>query len=123
MPGMFMATMEFKLSCRPVEDGITVIDLRGEVDAFTAPQVKQEMINQIEGGSTKLAVNLADVKYLDSTGLGVLIGGLKRTRDKEGELVLICPNVRIMRIFEITGLSRIFEMFQTEQEALTKLKG
>jgi len=117
-----MASMEFSLSPRPVEDGITVIDLRGEVDAFTAPKLKQEMIDQIEGGSSRLAINLADVKYLDSTGLGVLIGGLKRTRDKNGELVLICPNVRIMRIFEITGLSRIFEMFQTEQEALGRLK-
>lgn len=115
--------MEFNISSRKAGEGITVIDLRGEVDAFTAPKLKQEMIDQIEGGTTRLAVNLADVKYLDSTGLGVLIGGLKRTRDKNGELVLICPNVRIMRIFEITGLSRIFEMFQSEPEALNHLKG
>jgi anti-sigma B factor antagonist len=115
--------MEFSIASRPIQEGSSIIDLRGEVDAFTAPKLKQEIINQIEGGTTKLAVNLADVKYLDSTGLGVLIGGLKRTRDKSGELVLICPNVRIMRIFEITGLSRIFDMFQTEQEALDRLKG
>ena len=118
-----MASMEFAINSRPVEDGLSIIDLRGEVDAFTAPKLKQEMINQIERGTTRLAINLADVKYLDSTGLGVLIGGLKRTRDKQGELVLVCPNVRIMRIFEITGLSRIFEMFQTESEALDRLKG
>ena len=73
-------------------------------------------------GKNSFAVDLADVNYLDSTGLGVLIGGLKRTRDKGGELVLICPNVRIMRIFDITGLSRIFEMFKTESEALDRLK-
>ncbi|MBW3621926.1 MAG: STAS domain-containing protein [Armatimonadetes bacterium] len=115
--------MEFNLSSRAPEENLTVIDLRGEVDAFTAPKLKQEIINLIERGTTKLAVNLADVKYLDSTGLGVLIGGLKRTRDRGGELVLICPNVRIMRIFEITGLSRIFEMFQSEAEALDHLKG
>jgi anti-sigma B factor antagonist len=118
-----MASMEFNIASRPIQEGSAVIDLRGEVDAFTAPKLKQEIINQIEGGTTRLAINLADVKYLDSTGLGVLIGGLKRTRDKNGELVLICPNVRIMRIFEITGLSRIFDMFQTEQEALDRLKG
>src|SRR5207248_1824638 len=108
----------FSLTSRLVEEGIVVLDLQGEVDAFTAPKLKQEMINQIEKGIVRLAVDLADVTYLDSTGLGVLIGGLKRTRDKGGELVLICPNVRITRIFDITGLSRIFEMFKTEPEAL-----
>ena len=114
--------MKFSLTPRPIEDGIVVLDLGGEVDAFTAPNLKQEMVNQIERGVSRIAVDLADVTYLDSTGLGVLIGGLKRTRDKNGELVLICPNVRIMRIFDITGLSRIFEMFKTESEALDRLR-
>jgi anti-sigma B factor antagonist len=116
-------SMEFKLEPRSVESDTVVLDLQGEVDAFTAPKLKQEMISQIERGTTKMAIDLADVTYLDSTGLGVLIGGLKRTRDKGGELVLICPNVRIMRIFDITGLSRIFDMFKTEGEALGRLKG
>jgi anti-sigma B factor antagonist len=115
--------MEFKLESKPVEDGIVVVDLQGEVDAFTAPKLKQEIINQIDRGAIRLAIDLEDVTYLDSTGLGVLIGGLKRTRDKSGDLALICPNVRIMRIFDITGLSRIFEMFKTEEEALLRLKG
>jgi anti-sigma B factor antagonist len=115
-------SMEFKLESHSAENAV-VLDLQGEVDAFTAPKLKQEIINLIERGSTRLAVDLADVTYLDSTGLGVLIGGLKRTRDKDGELVLICPNVRITRIFEITGLSRIFDMFKTEEEALDRLKG
>ena len=114
--------LKFKLASRPIESGIAVLDISGEVDAFTAPKLKQEMIDHIDQDTSRLAINLADVKYLDSTGLGVLIGGLKRTRDKGGELVLICPNVRIMRIFDITGLSRIFEMFKTETEALAHLK-
>src|SRR5262249_12653237 len=108
---------------RTVEEGIVVLILQGEVDAFTAPKLKQEIINQIDQGVTRLAVDLADVNYLDSTGLGVLIGGLKRTRDKDGELVLVCPNVRIMRIFDNTGLSKIFEMFNSEDEALNRLRG
>jgi anti-sigma B factor antagonist len=115
--------MEFNLNTRSAEENLAVVDLQGEVDAFTAPKLKQEIINQIERGVSHIAINLANVNYLDSTGLGVLIGGLKRTRDKNGELVLICPNVRIMRIFDITGLSRIFEMYQTEEEALERLKG
>jgi anti-sigma B factor antagonist len=115
--------VKFNVSSTTLEDGIVLVDLQGEVDAFTAPKLKQEMIQQIENGSSRLIVDLADVGYLDSTGLGVLIGGLKRTRDKGGDLVLVCPNVRISRIFDITGLSRIFEMFQTEAEALNRIKG
>ena len=115
--------MKFDVIARAVESGIVILDIEGEIDAFTAPKLKQEMVQQIEDGATRIAVDLADVKYLDSTGLGVLISGLKRTRDKNGEMVLICPNVRITRIFDITGLSRIFEMFQTEEQALTHLRG
>ena len=84
--------MKFSMTPRTVEDGIVVLGLQGEVDAFTAPKVKQEIINQIDQGITRLAIDLADVNYLDSTGLGVLIGGLKRTRDKGGELVFYRPD-------------------------------
>ena len=112
--------MEFNIASRPVQEGSTIIDLRGEVDAFTAPKLKQEIINLIEGGTTRLAVNLANVKYLDSTGLGVLIGGLKRLRESEGNLVLVGPGMRILRIFEITGLDKIFDIYDTEGEAAAK---
>ena len=115
--------MNFSLSSRAVDGGVVVLDLQGEVDAFTAPKLKQEMVSQIERGAARIAVDLADVTYLDSTGLGVLIGGLKRTRDKGGDLVLVCPNSRISRIFDITGLSRIFEMFAAESDALARLRG
>ncbi len=114
--------MDFSLNSRHLDNDTVVVDLQGEVDAFTAPKLKQEIINQIERGVKRIAINLADVKYLDSTGLGVLIGGLKRAREKSGQLVLICPNVRIMRIFDITGLAKIFEMFPSEEEALARLR-
>jgi len=92
------------------------------VDVYTAPQLKQQIIDLLDGGVRHVIVNLTAVDYLDSTALGVLIGGLKRLRERNGALDLICPNPRIRRIFEITGLDKIFDIYATEDEAVEKLK-
>lgn len=115
--------MNLRIDTHPAGDGVLVINLQGEVDVYTAPQLKQEIIDQLGAGANQIVVNLAGVQYLDSTGLGVLIGGLKRAREKDGELTLICPNQRIYRIFEITGLSKIFDIYQSEEEALAGIRG
>jgi len=101
----------------PTED-TAVVALAGEIDVYTSPKVKQEIVDLLTGGKTKLVVDLSSVEYLDSTGLGVLIGGLKRSREREGDLKLICDNMRILRIFEITGLTKIFDIYKSEAEAL-----
>lgn len=99
-----------------------MIDLEGEVDVYTAPQLKQQIINMLDGGVYHVIVNLTNVEYLDSTALGVLIGGLKRLRERNGTLDLVCPNARIRRIFEITGLDKIFDIYSAEQEATQKVE-
>ncbi len=109
--------MNFKMDTRTLEKELPVIQLEGEVDVYTAPQLKQQMISMLEGGARELVVDLAKVDYLDSTALGVLIGGLKRMRERDGNMVLICPSPRIRRVFEITGLDKIFDMYDTEGEA------
>ena len=96
--------------------------LGGEVDVYTSPRLKQEMVDLLNRGQVNLIVDLNGVEYLDSTGLGVLIGGLKRARERDGDLRLICDNMRILRIFEITGLTKIFELTRTRADALAKLK-
>ncbi len=73
-----------------------------------------------ERGVKRVIINLSKVEYLDSTGLGVLIGGLKRLREAGGNLVLVAPGMRIQRIFEITGLNKIFDIYATEEEAAAK---
>jgi anti-sigma B factor antagonist len=115
--------MDFNIESKVIEKEYAVVTLQGEVDAFTAPKLKQELIAQMERGIVRLAINLEEVSYLDSTGLGALISGMRRTREKNGALVLICPNDRIARIFDITGLSRIFENYLTEEDALKRLRG
>jgi anti-sigma B factor antagonist len=115
--------VNFDVRSREAEDGVAVLEVQGEADAFTAPRLKQEMLSWLDRGTARIAVNLAEVTYLDSTGLGALIGGLKRARERDGDLVLVCPNERIMRIFDITGLARIFEIFYTEEDAIVHLRG
>jgi len=113
--------MNLRVDTRNPREDVTVIALAGEVDVYTSPRVKQEIVNLLNGGTNKMIVDLTGVEYLDSTGLGVLIGGLKRARERDGDLKLICDNVRILRIFEITGLTKIFDIYRSEPEALEKL--
>ncbi len=109
--------MNFKIETQTLEDNLPVIRLGGEVDVYTAPQLKQAMIALLEKGVKRFIVDLTNVEYLDSTALGVLIGGLKRIREVGGNLLLICPSARIRRVFEITGLDKVFDMHNSEDEA------
>lgn len=76
--------VNFKMEIRTLAQGVPVIELEGEVDVYTAPQLKQQVISVLESGAKELVVDLTKVDYLDSTALGVLIGGLKRMREVEG---------------------------------------
>ena len=114
--------MNLKMNTRSIDNQASIIDLDGEVDVYTAPQLKQQIITLLDAGVKRVIVNLTAVEYLDSTALGVLIGGLKRLRERDGTLDLICPNPRIKRIFEITGLDKIFDIYSIEEEA-TKMVG
>lgn len=113
--------MNFKMDTRTAAQELPVIELEGEVDVYTAPQLKQQMISMLEGGAGNLIVNLTKVDYLDSTALGVLIGGLKRMREMDGNMVLVCPSPRIRRVFEITGLDKIFDIYNTEEDAVSSM--
>src|SRR2546421_4408183 len=115
--------MNLKVETHTVEENLAVIALNGEVDVYTSPRLKQEMVDLLNRGTVRLVVDLSAVQYLDSTGLGVLIGGLKRAREREGDLRLICDNPRILRIFEITGLTKIFDIYRNETDALAGLRG
>jgi anti-sigma B factor antagonist len=104
------------MDLKETKSGVPVIVLEGEVDVYTAPQLKLQMINLLEKGSKQVIINLEKVEYLDSTALGVMIGGLKRMREIGGNISLLCPNPRIRRIFEITGLDRIFDIRAAEEQ-------
>jgi len=113
--------MNLRVETQKPQEGVAVIALSGEVDVYTSPRVKQEVVDLLNAGTTRLIVDLSGVEYLDSTGLGVLIGGLKRARERDGDLKLVCDNLRILRIFEITGLTKIFDIHRSQAEALEKI--
>ena len=96
--------MDLKLG-HHAKDGIEVIDAQGEIDMYTAPRLRELLIDLVGKGSYQLVVNLDKVGFLDSTGLGVLVGGLKRVRAHDGSLDLVCTQQRILKIFRITGLT------------------
>lgn len=99
-------------------DGETVVSLRGEIDVYTAPRLRQTLIDLIEKGATRIVVDMAAVDFLDSTGLGVLVGGLKRVKAKEGTLKLVVSQEKILKIFDITGLTKVFPIFSSLDEAV-----
>jgi anti-sigma B factor antagonist len=88
--------------------GRTVVAVAGEVDVYTAPQLRDCLTDLVGAGSHHLVVDMSAVRFLDSTGLGVLVGGLKKVRAAGGTLELVCSSERLLRIFSITGLATVF---------------
>jgi anti-sigma B factor antagonist len=104
------------------KDGIEVVDVEGEIDIYTAPRLRELLIDLASKNSYQLIVNLDKVGFLDSTGLGVLIGALKRVRAHDGSLDLVCTQERILKIFKITGLTKVFGIYQTVDQAIAARK-
>src|SRR5438270_13156508 len=100
-------------------NGYAVLAVRGEVDVYTAPRFRERLIELVSEGKHKIVVDLEAVDFLDSTGLGVLVGGLKRLRSHDGDLSLVCTQSRILKVFEITGLTSVFSIASTVDEATT----
>lgn len=96
----------------------TVLAVRGEVDVYTAPRLRERMVELVNQGARTLVIDLEGVEFLDSTGLGVLVGGLKRMRSNDGDLSLVCTQHRILRVFEITGLTKVFAIHASVDDAV-----
>lgn len=109
--------MELSLHHR-TEGDHTVLDVGGEVDVYTAPKLRERLVELVGEGHYNLVVDMTKVEFLDSTGLGVLVGGLKRVRAHEGTLALVCNQERILKIFRITGLTKVFPIHDSLEEAL-----
>ncbi len=90
------------------ERGVSIIAVTGEIDVATAPQLQENLHALIAQGRTALVLDLLGVTFLDSTALGVLVGALKRCREQGGDLQLVVSEPRIVKIFEITGLTTVF---------------
>lgn len=96
---------------------LPVVAVRGEIDVATAPQLRECLHRVIADGQSTIVLDILDVTFLDSTALGVLVGALKRCRELGGDLYVVVADPRIVKIFEITGLTNVFTITETLQAA------
>jgi anti-sigma B factor antagonist len=109
---------QFLVGYEKPSEGVGVVVLEGEIDIYSAPQFKEVLVNGIEDGAIRMVVDLTGVTFIDSTALGVLVSGAKRVRPRNGSLDIVCNDDNIIRIFEITGLDRIFGIYGSRDEAI-----
>lgn len=84
-----------------------VITVSGEVDLATSPELDVAIIAAIDSGTSSVAIDLTDVSFMDSSGLGVVVRGLKRCREADIDLDLVITNERVLKVFGITGLDQV----------------
>ncbi|HET6753620.1 MAG TPA: STAS domain-containing protein [Jiangellaceae bacterium] len=102
--------MDLSLSSR-LDGGRTIVEAVGEIDVYTAPKLREQLTELVDAGRRDIIVDMRKVEFLDSTGLGVLVGGLKRVSQHGGSLRLVCTQERILKIFRITGLTKVFAIY------------
>jgi anti-sigma B factor antagonist len=114
--------MEFEISTADLGGGVASVAVGGEVDLQTAPALKTALGEAIDRGSRNVLVDLSRATFIDSTTLGVLMGAVKRLRPAGGELAIACGDANVRKVFAITLLDRIFEIFDTAEEAIRHLR-
>jgi anti-sigma B factor antagonist len=116
--------MVFDLDVTTHADGVAVVAVLGEVDVATAPNLRQELLRLVSEseGPPRIVVDLGGVDFLDSTGLGVLLGGLKRVRTKDGALVVARAESHVRKVFEITRVIEILPVLDDLDAALDAVR-
>ncbi|HEX3812180.1 MAG TPA: STAS domain-containing protein [Mycobacteriales bacterium] len=113
-----------ELSLRADDDSpVTVLEVGGEVDAYSAPTLGARISEIVASGQKQLVVDLNGVEFIDSTGLGVLVGGFNEAREAGGRLDLVCAVERVLKLLRITGLNDVFTITSTVSEALAGIAG
>ncbi|MBA4860902.1 STAS domain-containing protein [Streptomyces sp. PSKA54] len=108
----------FQISHRDENDW-TVVEIHGEVDVYTVPQIRDHVVGRIDEGRRRIILDLRRVTFIDSTGLGVFVGILKRIRERDGELRLVIASQTVRKIFDLTSLYGVFPIYDSLDAALT----
>lgn len=101
---------------------IKALKVVGELDALVAPKLKERITKLVEGDSTKFIIDFEEVTHINSLAMGILRGKLKVVKEMGGDIKLIKLNEHIKTIFEMIGLDEIFEIYETEDEAVANFK-
>lgn len=101
-------------------DDITLLHCEGELDLATAPNLRQLVLDNVKPGA-KIVIDLEKVTFVDSTGLGVLVGAVKRVSAQQGELILVANSTKVLKILEITGLTQVLHVVDSQEQAFKEL--
>lgn len=100
-----------------------VLTVLGDLDMAAAPGFRQAVVAEVAGGARLVVLDLTAVDFVDSVGLGVVVGALRRLRAHAGDLVVVCPEPRIRRVFEMCDLDRVFALHQDVGAAAAAMAG
>lgn len=99
------------------EGSRALVAVRGEIDLATQAEFRAVLSDLVVSGQIDLAIDLSGVEFIDSTGLGALIGARRRVHAFNGSLKLLSPSSQVMKVFTVTGLNRVFDIEDTDAEA------
>ena len=108
----------FELSEESSGAGAHIIRVRGEIHVSTAPEFAQRLAAAIESGKTAVVLDMAGVEFIDSTGLSVLLNGLRLVTQMHGRMAIVCANPTVLRLFQITNLDETFDIFDDRAGAI-----
>lgn len=111
--------VEFRIEEERPRPTTRVLVVHGDADLHAAPEVRERLRGAIDDGVTIVVVDLSDAALIDSTILGVLLGGMKRLRERDGEVRIVTRRADLRRVFEVTMLDGIFALYDTQEKALT----
>ena len=118
-----MPVPQLKVTEEDVDDQTHVLALRGELDVATVPRLADPLREAIAAGKTAVVIDLGELTFLDSTGLMVLLNALRRVVRQGGNLVIVCTNPTVLRLFDITGTAATFTVVDTRERALAAARG
>lgn len=111
-----------KIEKEILEGKIAVVTPFEEIEVYNAADLKNELSDIIDKGSINIIIDLINIEYIDSSGLGVLVSTLKKLRTVDGNLILVSPKNPIKQILELTSLNKVFSITNDKEEAMNIIK-
>jgi len=108
----------FELGEESPSDGAHIIRVSGEIHVSTAPEFAQRLSSAIDNGKTAIVLDMSGVEFIDSTGLSVLLNGLRLVTQMHGRMAIVCTNPTVLRLFQITNLDETFDIFADRPQAI-----
>jgi anti-sigma B factor antagonist len=112
-----------QIELEPRDQGAALVNVQGRLDAAAAPTFKQKITDAISQGNVRLALHIAHLSFMDSTGLGALLSALKAARKANGDISIIAPSPQVQKLLKLTAMDRVFRIFTSPEEALQKPRG